>query len=261
MIELAPAHKIGLTLPSPLVAGGGAWGFAHEYAGLVDFEKLGAFITNPVSLRPRSPAEGRRSAPFPGGTLIHTGLPNAGLTAILRDLERRWAVLGCPVIVHVAATTPDEVAACVDKLERVESVAGIELGLRDDEALADAELLIRAAAGRARQPVILALPAARAGAFARLASRTGVQALTVCAPPRGANYVDGNWLTGRLYGPALLPQALAAVREIKQQTDLPLIGAGGVHNRADVDAMLAAGAAAVQIDSAAWTAGLAALLG
>lgn len=242
------------------MAGGGAWGFADEYAGLVDFQKLGAFITNPVTLRPRTPAEGRRVAPFPGGALVHTGLPNPGLTAVLRDCERRWEALGCPVIIHLAATTPEEVAACVDRLEPVEAVAGIELGLRDDEALADADLLVRAATGRARQPVILSLPAARAGAFARLGERTGVQALTACAPARGLHHDGDGWLAGRLYGPAMLPQALASLREVRQQTDLPLIGAGGVHTRADVEAMLAAGATAVLVDSAVWTSGLAALL-
>lgn len=59
-------------------------------------------------------------------------------------------------------------------------------------------------------------------------------------------------MTGRLYGPALLPRALALVRELKTQTALPIIGAGGVHSQADVDAMLAAGAVAAQMDSAVW---------
>ena len=252
MIELAPAHKTGLTLQSPLVAGGGAFGFADEYAGLIDFSRLGAFITNPVTLRPRTPAAGIRVAPFPGGALLHTGLPNPGVSAAIRDYGRRWAKLGCPVLVHLAATTPDEVAASVEKLEPVESVAGIEVGLRDDEALADAELLLRAATSRARQPVVVALPAARAGAFARLAEKAGAQALTVTAPPRGVHWAQGDWVSGRLYGPALLPQALRLVREVRQQVSLPLIGAGGVHAPADVEAMLAAGAAAVRLDSAVW---------
>lgn len=245
MIELAPNHKIGLTLNSPLIAGGGLLGFADEYDNLIDFSKLGAFITNPITLRPRTPAEGHRVAQFPGGMLIHTGLPNPGLSTVIRDYERKWAKLGCPVIVHLAATTPEETVAAVEKLERVESVAGIEIGFRDDEPLAEAEVMLREAVQRSRQPVIVSVPFARALVFVRLAEKLGVQAITVAAPPRGTVRVGNDWLTGRLYGPALLPQSLQLVREIKQQTSLPIIGAGGVETQVDVEAMLAAGAVAV----------------
>ncbi|MEK7310349.1 MAG: HisA/HisF-related TIM barrel protein [Chloroflexota bacterium] len=252
LIELAPSHKIGLTLNSPLIAGGGAFGFADEYASLVDFLRFGAFVTNPITFRPRTPAQGPRVIPFPGGTLIHTGLPNAGLSAVVRDCERKWAKMGCPVVVHVAATTPDEVAACAERLEGVDAVVGIEVGFRDDESLADSEMMLRGAAQRARQPIIASLPHARAAAFARLAEKVGAQAVTVTAPPRGTLYHNGEWVSGRLYGPSLLPMALSIVREIKKQTALPIIGAGGVHSKADVEAMLEAGAAAVMVDSVAW---------
>ena len=256
MIELAPSHKIGLSLASPRLAGGGAFGFADEYAGLVDFSRFGAFITNPITLRPRSPAVGVRVVQFPGGVLIHTGLPNPGLSAAIRDYERKWSNMGLPVIVHLAATTPAEMAAGVEKLERVDSVSGIEIGFRDDEVLADAEMMLKEAVRGARQPILVSVPHARAIAFTRLAEKTGAQAITVAASPRGSTWVNGGWVTGRLYGPALLPQALRLVREIKSQTALPIIGAGGVHSRADVEAMLAAGATAVRLDSAVWVGGI-----
>ncbi|HLF02621.1 MAG TPA: nitronate monooxygenase, partial [Anaerolineales bacterium] len=149
-------------------------------------------------------------------------------------------------------TTPAEVAACVERLEGVQAVAGIEVGFRDDESLAEAELMLREAVQRARQPIILSLPHARASAFARMAEKVGAQAITVTAPPRGTLRVNGEWVSGRLYGPALLPTALSLVREIKKQIALPIIGAGGVHSKTDVEAMLEAGATAVMMDSAVW---------
>ena len=63
---------------------------------------------------------------------------------------------------------------------------------------------------------------------------------------------DGEWVSGRLYGASLLPQTIHLVREIKTQTSLPIIGAGGVHSKEDVEVVLNAGASAVQIDSLAW---------
>jgi dihydroorotate dehydrogenase (NAD+) catalytic subunit len=251
-IDLAPSHKIGLPLASPLVAGGGAFGFADECAPLVDFSRFGAFITNPLTLRPRSPAKEQHVIPFPGGALIHTGLPNPGLSAAIRDYAHKWERLGCPVIAHVAATTVEETAACVEKLERVESVAGIEIGFRNDESLAEAQAMVRAAVQLARQPIIVSLPQARALAFARMAEKVGAQAVTATAPPRGTLRHNGEWVSGRLYGPALLPQALSLVRELKTHTALPIIGAGGVHTKNDIEAMLAAGATAVMVDSAVW---------
>mgnify|MGYP001561059790 FL=1 len=258
-IEIAPSHKIGLPLASPLIAGGGAFGFADEYASLAGetrFSRFGAFVTNPLTLRPRSPAKEQHVIPFPGGALIHTGLPNPGLSAAIRDYEHKWERLGCPVFVHVAATTSGEVAACMEKLERVESVAGIEIGFRDDESLAEAETMVRAAVQFARQPIIVSLPQARALAFARMAEKVGAQVVTATAPPRGTMYHNGEWASGRLYGPALLPQALSLIRELKTQTALPIIGAGGVHTKDDVEAMLAAGATAVMVDSVAWVEGV-----
>jgi dihydroorotate dehydrogenase len=112
--------------------------------------------------------------------------------------------------------------------------------------------MTRAALQNAAQPVIVSLPFARAGAFARMAEKAGAQAVTVTAPPRGSMFWEGEWVRGRLYGPSLLPHALQLVRQIRSLVSLPLIGAGGVHSQADVEAMLAAGATAVMIDSAAW---------
>jgi dihydroorotate dehydrogenase (NAD+) catalytic subunit len=71
-------------------------------------------------------------------------------------------------------------------------------------------------------------------------------------PPRGAiPGPDAALVHGRLYGPALFPLALAAIKTIKE-IGLPVIGAGGVYRSQDVEIMLSAGASAVQLDSVLW---------
>jgi len=254
MIELAPSHKTGLTLASPLIAGGGAFGFADEYASLVDFSKFGAFITNPITLKPRSPAREQQVIQFAGGVLIHTGLPNPGLSSVIQEHKHKWDRLGCPVIVHLAASDADEMSKCVERLENVESVAAIEVGFRDEEEIAAADSILRAAI-QSNKPIIVQLPHDRASAFARLSEKVGAQAMTVSAPPRGTMLKDGEWVQGRLYGVAVLPRVLRLIRQIKTQTSLPIIGAGGVHSKEDVEMVLAAGASAVQVDSAVWVEG------
>ncbi|HEX9720564.1 MAG TPA: HisA/HisF-related TIM barrel protein [Ramlibacter sp.] len=253
MIDLAPSHKRGLALKSPVLNAAGTLGFADEYAGLIDFSLLGAFVTNPITARPRTPARGEHARQFDGGVLIHTGLPNPGIGEAVRHHARRWARLACPVVVHLAATMPEEVAAGIERLEALENVAGVEIGLRDDVEAAEAEALLAAAARLASLPVLARLPLLAAEKLAGAAARAGVQAVVVGGPPRGALPTpEGGWLAGRVYGPAVLPLALQAVRAVAGRLDLPVIGAGGIHRAEDAQAMLQAGAVAVQIDSAAW---------
>lgn len=254
MLDLAPVHKTGLAIKSPLMVGGGAFGFADEYGAMIDLSRVGALITNPITFKPRRPAAEPAVLPFAGGVLVHTGLPNPGIGAAIRTYEKKWDRLGTAVIVHLAATNPEETLSCVQRLESVEAVQGIALGFRDEAPLAEAQAIIRAAAQRARQPVLVILPHGRATAWARMAERAGAHVLVATAPPRGSvrHPASGEWVRGRLYGAALLPQTLQLLRDLKLQTSLPIIGAGGVHTKADLQSVRQAGATAALIDSAVW---------
>lgn len=249
MIDIAPSHKRGLTLANPALNAAGVLGFSGEYRGLVDFARLGAFVTNPLTMTPRSPAHGPNAAPLPEGVLIHTGLPNPGVTTALRRWGREWTRLGCPVLVHLAATTPAEVARAVERLERAEGVAGIELGLRDDTEPGDAARAVRAARGG--PPLIVRVPLARAAEIGRAAVEAGADALTVAAPPRVTLALAESTLTGRVYRPENLAATLTAIESLRD-IGVPLIGAGGIFSVDDARALLAAGAAAVQVDAAVW---------
>ena len=49
MIELAPTHKYGLTLPTPVMPAAGVFGYGDVYRDLLDAGVLGALVTNPIS--------------------------------------------------------------------------------------------------------------------------------------------------------------------------------------------------------------------
>ena len=91
--------KFDLTISPPLMNAAGTLGFAP----VVELAGLGAFITNPLSLGSRTPAQSRAAPAFPGGILIHSGYPNPGLKAVIRRYARRWSNLNMPVIVHLLA--------------------------------------------------------------------------------------------------------------------------------------------------------------
>jgi dihydroorotate dehydrogenase len=100
-------------------------------------------------------------------------------------------------------------------------------------------------------PVIMRLPMERSVELAQEAVNSGAAAISM-APPRGVYPAgSGETVQGRLYGPGTLPMALRMVRELTKMK-IPVIGAGGVYTQTHIDAMLAEGALAVQLDSVFW---------
>jgi dihydroorotate dehydrogenase (NAD+) catalytic subunit len=253
-INLAPEHKAGLTLANPVMPAAGCFGWGTEYAHLVKTEHLGAVVVGPITAGPRRGASPPRAVEIPGGVLIHTGLANPGISAVVRRYGRAWTRCPVPVLAHVAGTSPDATASCCHRLARVDAVAGIEIGLPDSAGPEDVCAIVKAAAATARQPIFVRLPLSSAAQLCEATVEAGANALTVGAPPRGAMWHEpsGRFVTGRLYGRFVLPLALHALRRVAERVAVPLIGCGGIHSVAEAQAALRAGATAVQIAGAVW---------
>jgi dihydroorotate dehydrogenase (NAD+) catalytic subunit len=242
-------EKRDLALDPPLMNASGSLGFFPDTHSPMDWSKLGAFITNPISLTPRTPAHGRRYIAYPGGFLLHTGYPNPGISLVMRRYARHWSRSPVPVIVHLLARGAEEVAKMARRLETVEGVSGLEVGVVSDASVEMVVALTQAACGEL--PVILQLPMERSVELASGAIQAGAVAVSL-APPRGIFPVQGGeFVQGRLYGLAILPIALRTVQELTQ-LGIPTIGAGGIYNQEQKNAMLAAGALAVQLDGVLW---------
>lgn len=253
--------KYDLFFSSPVMNAAGTLGFAPEPRGPVDLGLLGAFVTNPLSLSPRSPASKPQAIPYPGGVLVHTGLPNPGLRAAIHQYAERWARAPLPVIVHLLApggsrSSLAELAEMSGSLEPLENVMGVEVGLPPGAEVSLALSIAQAMAGEL--PLILRITPEQAAELAaggeqaaEALFQSGAAAISLGAP-RGALVESGGDLVyGRLYGPGLLPQALRAVHELAA-AGVPVIGGGGVYQPEDLEAMLQAGALAVQLDTALW---------
>jgi dihydroorotate dehydrogenase (NAD+) catalytic subunit len=241
--------KYSLGFDPPIMNAAGSLGFAPDLHGPVDLKRLGAFITNPISGAGRSPAHGMRFAAYVGGFLVHTGHPNPGLKIALRRHAAQWRRSVLPVWVHLLAQDADTLARMVRTIEGIEGIAGIEIGLGPDVSAESAFAFV--AASQVELPVLARLPMERALELAEVVSAAGASAISL-GPPRGAVSIAGNEiLQGRMYGPAVLPLALAAVQSLIR-SGFNVIGAGGIYRQEDMDAMLAAGATAVQLDAALW---------
>ncbi len=244
--------KRDFTIHTPLMNAAGFLGFAPGPHSPFDLAKLGAFVTNPVSLEARTPAHGKRFLFFPGGFLLHTGHPNPGLKSVLHRYAGRWLGAPLPVLVHLLAQGVDEVAWMVRRLEGMEGVGGVELGLPPEVDREIASAMIGAAVGEL--PVIVRLPLDRAMELAGVPPLANVAAVSLGAPRGALPDGKGGLVSGRLYGPAVFPLALAAVRALAHR-GIPVIGAGGVYSQEQAEAMLAAGATGVQLDAVLWRGG------
>lgn len=242
--------KRDLYFSKPLMNAAGSLGFAPDLRGLKDLgglDQFGAFVTNPFSLRPRLPASQAAVIEYPGGFLLHTGLPNPGLSAGLKRYSAKWARADLPVIVHLMADRPEETQTMVRMLEEIENVMAVELGFAP--LLADDILLLTLEMCLGELPLIFCLPREQALSLGPRLVEAGADAISIAAP-RGALMTD-HLITGRLFGPSLFPQSLEIVQNAAK-LGLPVVGAGGVWSKENAEAMLSAGALAVQVDAALW---------
>jgi dihydroorotate dehydrogenase (NAD+) catalytic subunit len=253
LIDLAT--KFDLTITPPIMNAAGFLGFAPYAHNRVDLGFLGAFVTNPVSLEPRTPAAGTRFVTFSGGFLIHSGHPNPGLRVVIKRYAARWKRSPLPTWIHLLVQDPQEAAAMVARLEPLEGVAGFELGLPPGIDAAAAQALIQASRGE--RPLVVKIPVERAAELAALAQTAGADAVSLAARRGVLPDAEGRLVQGRLYGPALFPEALLAVKTAAA-CGLPVIAGGGIYAGWQAQAALECGAVAVQLDGVLWKGGWAA---
>ena len=255
--------KRDLYFSKPLMNAAGSLGFAPDSRAGISLDSFGAFVTNPFSLRPRKPAALPEVIEYSGGFLLHSGLPNAGFNAGIKKYASRWDKAEMPVIVHLMADRPEETQRMVRMLETHENVMAAELGFAP--LLADDILLVTLEMCLGELPLIFSLPIEQVLRLGPRLIQEGAQAISISAPrgalpltprfdytnaPLSAN-AEKDFITGRLYGPSQFPRALETVYSAAK-VGIPIIGAGGVWTKNDAEAILSAGALAVQVDAVLW---------
>lgn len=239
--------KRDLFFRKPLMNAAGSLGFAPDSRVGISLDSFGAFVTNPFSLRPRKPAAQPETIEYPGGFLLHSGLPNPGFSTGLKRYAFRWDKSDLSIIVHLMADRPEETQQMVRTLETHENVMAAELGFAP--LLADDILLLTLEMCLGELPLIFSLPVEQVLSLGPRLVQEGAQAISISAP-RGALMTD-HLVTGRLYGPSLFPRALETVYSAAK-LGFPVIGAGGVWTKENADTLLSAGALAVQVDAVLW---------
>lgn len=235
----------------------GMLGYAPDLRRYPQIAQLGCFITNPVSRLPRSEAESRTATRFAGGALVHSGLPNPGLPAVIRQHARSWRQSPLPVLLHLMVEHVTGLSECLRLLDGVEGLTGLELsfhpGITTDEILACARLSTR------EWPVVIELDIHQPDQT--LAGLVSCDVAAVCsAPVRGVmpdgSTGDGQTLAGgRVYGPGVFPQSMYWLRSARCY-GLPVIAAGGIFSLREAELCIQAGAIAVKLDTVLWSGGI-----
>lgn len=262
--------RIGtLELQSPLLTASGTFG--HDPAALAFLQPgdLGALVLKTVTPEPRAGNPPPRMCEFEGGVLNAIGLENKGLAYWREHVAPQLAEVPVPVVANAGGHSADDYARMTAAFDAMAGVAAIELNLScpnvqggihfstDAAALRE---VVRACRQRTAKPLWVKLSpnVTDIRPFAVAAQEAEADALTVCNTLVG---MAVDWRrrapvlanrTGGMSGPAVKPLALRLVWECAHEVDLPVVASGGASTAEDVLEFTVAGAAAVQVGTAAF---------
>jgi dihydroorotate dehydrogenase (NAD+) catalytic subunit len=261
----------GLTLVNPVIAASGTFGYGVEFEDIVDFRRIGGFVTKGISPEPMTGNLAPRLIETAAGMINAIGLQNVGVEAFLRNkLPPLRNYPTCAAIVNVFGSTIDDYLTVLDHLNEAERIAAYELNAScpntkhggiafgsDPDTLFD--LVSRAKAHSTRPLIVKLSPNVTSIALmAQTAQRAGADALSLVNTflalaidvetrrPRLQN------ITGGLSGPAIKPIAVRMVWEAAHAVEIPILGLGGIVTPEDAVEFLLAGATAVQVGTASY---------
>lgn len=262
----------GLHLKNPVIPASGTCWYGQEIARNYDLNKLGSLVIKSTTSQPRKGNPAPRACETSAGWLNAYGLNNAGVDNVVQEklpwLAQNYPEL--PVIASAAGFSEEEYEAVAAKLGTSPYVSAMELNVScpnvkhgglamgtDPELL---ERLTRRCVAISNVPVYVKLtpnitdivPLAKAAINGGAAGLTMINTLTGMAidlktrKPKLAN------VTGGLSGAALKPIALRMIHQVRQFSNIPIIGVGGIETPEDVLEFMMAGANAVEVGAASF---------
>ena len=258
--------RIGaLTLANPVMPASGT--FAEGLDKVMDFNRLGAFVTKTITRELRAGNPLPRVVERVGGLINSIGIPSKGVPYFIDHTLPYYAGYKPPLVVSISAPSAEEFAHLAAELTRP-GVAAIEANIscpnieEDGEAFAmraaSTETVVRQLRAATSLPLWVKLTPNTGDLpeVARAAELAGADALVV-ANTILAMAIDletfkpclGN-IMGGLSGPAVKPIVLRQVYQCSRAVKIPVIGCGGISTTEDAIEYLLAGAAAVQVGTA-----------
>jgi dihydroorotate dehydrogenase (NAD+) catalytic subunit len=257
-----------IELQNPVMSASGTFGYAREFEGLVELDRLGAIIVKGLSLEPTKGNPPPRIVETPCGMLNAIGLENVGLDVFEKQKLPFLQRLYPPIFVNIYGTSIEEYAELANRVDELEAISGVEVNISCPNVKAggiafgadpdSAFNVVKAVREKTRKHVIVKLSpnVTDITLIARSAEEAGADSLSLINTitgmaidietrrPKIAN------ITGGLSGPAIKPVALRMVWQAAQAVKIPVIGIGGIMTAEDALEFFIAGATAVQIGTA-----------
>lgn len=257
-----------LKLKNPVLTASGTFGYAREFASLVNLSRLGAIIVKGISLEPRHGNPPPRIIETACGMLNAIGLENTGVERFIQEKLPYLQNLQAPVIVNILGDSVEDYSRLAGRLGDARGIAALEVNIScpnvkkggvafgtDPMMAAEVTRAVRQATSL---PVIVklspnvtdvtviarAVEGAGADAVSLINTLLGMAIDVRSRKPRLANVVGG------LSGPAIKPVALRMVWQVAQAVSIPVIGIGGITTTEDALEFLIAGATAIQVGTA-----------
>lgn len=271
----------GVRLPNPMMTASGCAANGREMHRFIDITQLGAFVTKSVKPGPVSGRGTPRMAETPSGMLNSIGLQGPGVQAFV-DEDLAWLhSIGARVVVSIAGGTASEfatVARTVVRSPYASAVAAIEVNISCPN-VANRGLVFACDPASSHKVMTLVREEVPRGLpmLAKLSPdvtdiveitdtvlKAGAHGLTMINTTLGVA-IDVDRLrphliaaTGGLSGPAIRPMAVRAVWQVAgamragRIKTAPIVGVGGVRSGRDALELVAAGASAIQVGTAAF---------
>jgi dihydroorotate dehydrogenase (NAD+) catalytic subunit len=273
MIEKRPHTAVdigGISLKNPVMTASGTFGYAREFASLVDLNRLGGIIVKGLSIEPTRGNPPPRIAETPCGMLNAIGLENVGFAAFVEEKLPFLKTITTPTLVNIYGKSVSEYAELSKKIDEIDDIMGIEVNISCPNVKVggiafgaypdSAAEVVRAVRASTSKPLMVKLSpnvtditeiassveAAGADSISLINTITGMAVDIETRKPRLAN------ITGGLSGPAIKPIALRMVWQVAQTVKIPVVGIGGIMTANDALEFLIAGAEAVQIGTASF---------
>ena len=262
-IDLGP-----IKLSNPVIAASGTFGYGLEFRDFLDLNRLGAFCTKGLSLKPKIGNEGPRVVETPSGMLNAIGLENVGFERFVSEKLPLLHGFETRIFVNFFGKTTEEYVDMAKALDGVERIDGVEMNVSCPNVSEGGTYFsskpkilfeVVSAVRKSIDKFLIVKLSPNVGnicEIAKAAEDAGADALSLINTLTGMTYdletqrpYLGN-ITGGLSGPAIKPIALRMVHDVSNTVSLPIIGIGGIRSTEDVLEFLLAGAKAIQIGTA-----------
>lgn len=255
-----------LKFKNPLLTASGTFGYGLIMKNILDISKLGGIITKSITINPKTGNPPPRVVETACGMLNSIGLENPGIDNFLQVILPEINGFKTNIIASIAGETWEEYGMLAEKLEN--SVNAIEVniscpnvkkgGMSFGQDVKTTKKIVKSVRKKTSLPLIVKLTpnVTNIVDIAKATEENGADAISLVNTYMGLSLdielrrAKLGGFSGGLSGPAIKPMALYAVWDVARNTNISIIGGGGIMDSTDALEFLMAGASLIEIGSA-----------